>query len=63
MRFAVDHLTDKRAQDIVNRIDQQATSKIGIRSLPIRQKEYLRAIAIPILPAPVSIITSLFIEI
>ncbi len=39
MRLAVDHLTDK-SQDIVNRIDQQATSKIGIRSLPIRQNEY-----------------------
>jgi len=40
MRLAVDHLTDKSAQDIVNRIDQQATSKIGVRSLPIRPKEY-----------------------
>ncbi len=40
MPLAVDHLTDKSAQDIVNRIDQQATSKIGVRSLPIRPKEY-----------------------
>ncbi len=40
MRLAVDHLKDKSAQDIVNRIDQQATSKIGVHSLPIRPKEY-----------------------
>ncbi len=40
MRLAVDHLTDKSAQYIVNRIGQQATCKIGIRSLLIRQKEY-----------------------
>jgi len=40
MRLAVDHITDKSAQDIVNRIEQQATSKIGVRSLPIRPKEY-----------------------
>ena len=40
MRLAVDHLTNKSAQDIVNRIDQQATNKTGVRSLPIRPKEY-----------------------
>ncbi len=36
----VDQLTDKSAQDIVDRIDQQAKSKTGIRSLPIRPKDY-----------------------
>lgn len=40
IRLAVDHLTNQSAQDIVNRIDQQATSKIVVRSLPIRPKEY-----------------------
>ncbi len=40
MRLAINHLTNQSAQDIVNRIDQQATSKIGVLSLPIRPKEY-----------------------
>lgn len=40
MQLAVDHLTNQSAQDIVSRIDQQATQKTGVRSLPLRQKDY-----------------------
>lgn len=39
-QLAVDHLTNKSVQDIVRRIDQQATQKTGVRSLPPRQKGY-----------------------
>lgn len=40
MQLAIDHLTNMNAQDIVGRIDKQATQKTGVRSLPLRQKEY-----------------------
>ena len=40
MQLAIDHLTNRSAQNIVGRIDQQATQKTGVRSLPLRQKDY-----------------------
>ena len=40
MQLAVDHLTNRSAQNIVGRIDQQTTQKTGVRSLPIHQKDY-----------------------
>ena len=44
MQLAVDHLTNQSAQNIVDRIDLQATQKTGVRSLPLRQKDYTRDI-------------------
>ncbi len=40
MQLAIEHLTNMNAQDIVGRISKQATQKTGVRSLPIRQKDY-----------------------
>ena len=40
MQLAIEHLTNMNAQDIVGRINQQATQKTGVRTLPIRQKDY-----------------------
>ena len=39
-QLTIDHLTNRIAQNIVGRIDQQATQKTGVRSLPLRQKDY-----------------------
>ena len=40
MQLAVDHLTNRSAQNIVGRIDRQAQQKTCVRSLPLRQKDY-----------------------
>ncbi|MBD5311423.1 MAG: hypothetical protein HDS13_04600 [Bacteroides sp.] len=40
MQLAIEHLTNMNAQDIVGRINQQATQKTGVCTLPIRQKDY-----------------------